>query len=207
MAITDVCKIEVNEQMDEFLKEGLTLRKAAIRLAKMYSESLGTDIKPETIRKKDARVRSSKRAKPGLGTDVPTENTADIPRVPEKNLWRDFETAASAVQAGFQDLQTIIEDAQTDGWKQIPRKVMRRRLDVLNTAFDTLMEIVPISDHEHSIEAPDPVLTEQESGEASAEQQERPSCFGVLFDENADECEKCIPSDECSTKMSQEEAA
>ncbi len=68
MAISEVCKYEVKEEFDVCIEKGMSRREASKWLAGVFSETLGREISPETIRKKDQRARNE------LGTNVPIEN-------------------------------------------------------------------------------------------------------------------------------------
>ena len=69
MAISEVCKFEVKEEIDHYVdKKGLSRNKASKRLAEWFTEILGKEIKPGTIRQKDLRARQK------LATNVATED-------------------------------------------------------------------------------------------------------------------------------------
>jgi len=67
MAISEICKFEVKKEIDECTANGMSRNEAAKWLAGIFSEALGRDVEPETIRKKDLRARNS------LGTNVPSK--------------------------------------------------------------------------------------------------------------------------------------
>jgi hypothetical protein len=69
MAISEVCKFEVKEEIDRYIQtEGISRNEASKKLAAFYTDILGIEVKPETIRQKDYRVRRE------LATNVTTEN-------------------------------------------------------------------------------------------------------------------------------------
>ena len=182
MALTDVCKFEVKKEIDDMVKEGLSRNEAASRLAKMYSETLATNIKPETIRQKDKRARGIATGHPGtnvpkkgdnaklpkekkpsenqtepantpslgveskteVGTNVPTKRPADIPQDTD-NLMSELEKRVATVRTGITDLQVMLFEAEADGWKQLPYKIVRKCVDVLKEPFDGLMEILAMN--------------------------------------------------------------
>jgi len=77
MQITDVCKMQVKQEIDACIERGMSRNKAAKWLADVLSEELGKDIKPETVRQKDKRARGlAKTSKKKVGTTVPTISDA-----------------------------------------------------------------------------------------------------------------------------------
>ncbi len=69
MAISEVCKFEVKEEIDRYVNnDGISRNEASKKLAAWFSEILGKEIKPETIRQKDYRARQE------LVTNVTTED-------------------------------------------------------------------------------------------------------------------------------------
>jgi hypothetical protein len=69
MAISEVCKFEVKEEIDRYVKnDGVSRNEASKKLAVFFTEILGKEIKPETIRQKDYRARQE------LATNVTTED-------------------------------------------------------------------------------------------------------------------------------------
>jgi hypothetical protein len=69
MAISEVCKFEVKEEIDHLVKKnGVSRNEASKELAAWFTEILGKEIKPGTIRQKDLRARQE------LATNVATED-------------------------------------------------------------------------------------------------------------------------------------
>lgn len=67
MAISEVCKYQVKKEIDECVSKGMSRNKAAKWLAGVLTDESGHEIKPETIRQKDYRVRQE------LATNVTTQ--------------------------------------------------------------------------------------------------------------------------------------
>ena len=68
MAISEICKFEVKQEIDSCVEEGMSRNEASKWLADVFADALGRDVKPETIRKKDYRARED------IGTNVPTKS-------------------------------------------------------------------------------------------------------------------------------------
>jgi hypothetical protein len=78
MAISEVCKFEVKEEIDRYIAtEGISRNEASKKMAAFYTEILGVEIKPETVRQKDKRARGI-----ATGTNVPKKSKAQNPMMP-----------------------------------------------------------------------------------------------------------------------------
>jgi hypothetical protein len=74
MAISEVCKIEVVQELDRLcLDKSVSRNEASKKLATFYKDVVGVDVGWQTIKKKDQRARQ-------VGTNVPSKQTvADTP--------------------------------------------------------------------------------------------------------------------------------
>ena len=65
MAISEVCKFEVKEELDRLCQDkGISRNEASKELATFYKEVVGVEVDWQTVKKKDQRAR-------GVGTNVP----------------------------------------------------------------------------------------------------------------------------------------
>ena len=75
MAISEVCKFEVKEELDRLCQgKGISRNEASRELSVFYKEVVGVDVNWQTIKKKDQRARQ-------VGTNVPAHGSiAEITR-------------------------------------------------------------------------------------------------------------------------------
>jgi hypothetical protein len=67
MAISEVCKFEVKEELDRLCQDkGISRNEASKELATFYKEVVGVEVDWQTVKKKDQRAR-------GVGTNVPSK--------------------------------------------------------------------------------------------------------------------------------------
>jgi hypothetical protein len=76
MAISEVCKYQVKKEIDECVSKGMSRNGASKWLASVLTEELGREINPETIRKRDQRVRLE------VGTIVPKKSRTQKHKMP-----------------------------------------------------------------------------------------------------------------------------
>lgn len=83
MAISEVCKFEVKDEIDRYVQDdGISRNEASKKLAAFFSEILEKEIKPGTIRQKDLRAR-----KELVATNVAKPTGPTFNKVNEKIDW------------------------------------------------------------------------------------------------------------------------
>ena len=66
--LSEICKFEVKQEIDEFVKDGLSRNQAAKKVAEIFAEALGREVSASTIRDKDLMARKHLAGNPAINS-------------------------------------------------------------------------------------------------------------------------------------------
>jgi hypothetical protein len=106
MAISEVCKFEVKEELDRLCQDkGISRNEASKELATFYKDVVGVDVDWQTVKKKDQRARQ-------VGTNVPSKQPdAETPPSVKGSRYRQKleKTLVNEIRWRLDDLRVSID--------------------------------------------------------------------------------------------------